>query len=69
MRIAVDVRELCGRFPLTGSAALRRVPGRTGFALAVGGFHPRFPVPPGFPALQPVTVALTQTGVTSAVIA
>ena len=34
--------KLCGRFPLTGAAAFRRVPGVSGFALAVGGFHPRF---------------------------
>ena len=51
--------KLCGRFPLTGSAAFRRVPGVCGFALAVGGFHPRFAAPPGFPALTRVTVALT----------
>ncbi len=51
--------KLCGRFPLTGSAAFRRVPGISGFALAVGGFHPRFAAPPGFPALTRVTVALT----------
>lgn len=51
--------KLCGRFPLTGSAALRRVHGPVGFALAVGGFHPQFTVPAGFPALQRITVALT----------
>ena len=51
--------KLCGRFPLTGSAALRRVRGSAGFALAVGGFHPEFAVPAGFPALQRITVALT----------
>ncbi len=51
--------KLCGRFPLTGAAAFRRVPGVSGFALAVGGFHPRFAAPPGFPTLPRVTVALT----------
>ncbi|SFS14094.1 hypothetical protein SAMN04487846_2846 [Microbacterium sp. cf046] len=51
--------KLCGRFPLTGSAALRRVRGSVGFALAVGGFHPDFRIPAGFPALKPITVALT----------
>jgi hypothetical protein len=51
--------KLCGRFPLTGAAAFRRTPGVSGFALAVGGFHPRFAAPPGFPALPRITVALT----------
>jgi hypothetical protein len=51
--------KLMGRFPLTGAAAFRRVPGVRGFALAVGGFHPRFTPPPGFPAVPRVTVALT----------
>jgi hypothetical protein len=51
--------KLCGRFPLTGAAAFRRIPGATGFALAVGGFHPRYAAPPGFPTLPRVTVALT----------
>ena len=41
--------KLCGRFPLTGAAAFRRVAGVKGFALAVGGFHPRFPPRPGSP--------------------
>ncbi|MFP5415290.1 MAG: DUF6603 domain-containing protein [Actinomycetes bacterium] len=50
--------KLCGRFVLTGAAAFRRAPGQ-GFALAVGGFNPRFSPPAGFPALPRVTVALT----------
>ena len=33
--------------------------GLGGFALAVGGFHPRFRPPDGFPALPRITVALT----------
>lgn len=51
--------KLCGRFALTGSAAFRRTPGRGGFALSVGGFHPAFRPPDGFPALKRITVALT----------
>ena len=39
---------LCGRFVLTGAAAFRRAKGE-GFALAVGGFNPRFRPPSGFP--------------------
>lgn len=50
--------KLCGRFVLTGAAAFRRERGQ-GFALAVGGFNPRFTPPAGFPALPRVTVALT----------
>ena len=51
--------KLCGRFALTGSAAFRRTPGQGGFALSVGGFHPSFRPPDGFPALKRITVALT----------
>jgi hypothetical protein len=51
--------KLCGRFALTGSAAFRRTPGAGGFALAVGGFHPSFRAPDGFPTLRRITVALT----------
>jgi hypothetical protein len=51
--------KIAGRFPLTGAAAFRRVPGGGGFALAVGGFHPQFRPPDGFPALPRITVALT----------
>lgn len=50
--------KLCGRFVLTGAAAFRRERGQ-GFALAVGGFNPRFSPPASFPALPRVTVALT----------
>jgi hypothetical protein len=49
---------LCGRFVLTGAAAFRRNRGE-GFALAVGGFNPRFRPPTGFPAVPRVTIALT----------
>ena len=49
---------LCGRFVLTGAAAFRRAKGE-GFALAVGGFNPRFRPPSGFPVVPRVTIALT----------
>ncbi|HEX6886543.1 MAG TPA: DUF6603 domain-containing protein [Candidatus Nanopelagicales bacterium] len=49
---------LCGRFVLTGAAAFRRAKGQ-GFALAVGGFNPRFRPPAGFPVVPRVTIALT----------
>ena len=50
--------KLFGRFVLTGAAAFRRAPG-VGFALAIGGFNPRFSPPAGFPVVPRVTVALT----------
>ncbi len=50
--------KLCGRFVLTGAAAFRREPG-IGFALAIGGFNPRFSPPANFPAVPRVTVALS----------
>ncbi|NUU16754.1 hypothetical protein HP550_05765 [Cellulomonas humilata] len=50
--------KLCGRFVLTGAAAFRRERGQ-GFALAVGGFNPRFSPPASFPVLPRVSVALT----------
>ncbi|WP_298133934.1 DUF6603 domain-containing protein, partial [Micropruina sp.] len=50
--------KLFGRFALTGAAAFRRAPG-LGFALAIGGFNPRFSPPAGFPVVPRVTVALT----------
>ncbi|MCW3157697.1 DUF6603 domain-containing protein [Micropruina sonneratiae] len=50
--------KLFGRFALTGAAAFRRARGQ-GFALAIGGFNPRFTAPVGFPVVPRVTVALT----------
>lgn len=50
--------RLFGRFVLTGAAAFRRRKGE-GFALAVGGFNPRFQPPSGFPVVPRVTIALT----------
>jgi len=52
--------KLCRRFVLTGAMALRAGwKGSGGFALAVGGLHPKFALPQGFPLLKRVGVALT----------
>lgn len=51
--------SLFGRFPITGDAALRMGWRRPrSLALAVGGFHPDFAPPPGFPQLRRVALAL-----------
>jgi hypothetical protein len=59
---AVDatlVDSRLAQFALTGDMALRMSWGaQPAFLLAVGGFHPRFAAPPGFPALERVAVAL-----------
>src|SRR5262245_33378321 len=59
---AVDatlVDSRLAQFALTGEMALRMSWGaQPAFLLAVGGFHPRFAAPPGFPALERVAVAL-----------
>ena len=59
---AVDATLIDSRiaqFALTGDLALRLGWGPNPvFLLAVGGFHPRFAAPPGFPALDRVAVAL-----------
>ena len=59
---AVDatlVDSRLAQFALTGDMALRMSWGaQPSFLLAVGGFHPRFTAPPGFPALERVAVAL-----------
>jgi hypothetical protein len=61
---AVDatlVDSRLGQFALTGDLALRLSWGdNPTFLLAVGGFHPRFSAPPGFPALQRVAIALAE---------
>jgi hypothetical protein len=61
---AVDatlVDSRLAQFALTGDLALRLSWGANpSFLLAVGGFHPRFSAPPGFPALQRVAIALAQ---------
>jgi hypothetical protein len=46
-------------FAVTGDMALRASWGeKPGFVLAVGGLHPRFQPPAGFPALRRLTIAL-----------
>ncbi len=53
--------RLCGRFPITGAMAMRMAwQGMPGFALAVGGLHPDFRAPPGFPSVARLQLALTQ---------
>jgi hypothetical protein len=48
-----------GPFAITGDAALRMAWGKDPtFALALGGFHPAFQPPPGFPELRRLTIAL-----------
>lgn len=47
-------------FPITGDMALRMLWGKQpAFALAVGGFHPRFVPPPGFPSLRRLAIPLS----------
>jgi Family of unknown function (DUF6603) len=47
---------------LTGTGALRASWGaRPGLVVAAGGFHPRFPVPAGFPALERLTISLADS--------
>ncbi|HVG77321.1 MAG TPA: DUF6603 domain-containing protein [Patescibacteria group bacterium] len=48
------------RFVLTGQMAMRLVwKGDASFALAVGGLHPKFALPAGFPRLDRIALALT----------
>jgi hypothetical protein len=57
--VLVDSRFV-HRFVLTGQMAMRMAwEGTPGFALAVGGMHPRFTLPAGFPKLQRISLALT----------
>lgn len=60
--IAVDAALYDSRvatFAITGDMALRANFGsRPAFVLAVGGFHPRFSPPEGFPALDRVAISL-----------
>lgn len=50
------------RYPVTGAMALRaRWGDDPAFALAVGGLHPRFTAPSGFPKLARVIVGLSQS--------
>lgn len=52
--------RLLNRFALTGEMAMRlKWQGAPAFALAVGGLHPAFNPPPGFPKLARVAINLT----------
>jgi hypothetical protein len=59
---ALDARlydsKLCNRFVLTGAMAMRMGFGES-FALAIGGLHPRFTPPAGFPQVDRLQIALT----------
>ncbi len=50
--------KLCGRFVLTGAMAMRIGFG-DGFALAIGGVHPRFTPPRSLPPVPRLQIALT----------
>jgi uncharacterized protein DUF6603 len=62
--LAIDARLFDSRIgPITidGDAAVRaRWKGDPDFALSIGGFHPRFRPPAGFPALRRVSLNLTR---------
>ncbi|MEN3281423.1 MAG: hypothetical protein V7607_2563 [Solirubrobacteraceae bacterium] len=48
-------------FPIAGDMAFRMGwKANKTFAIAAGGFHPRFPVPPGFPALRRLSISLAE---------
>ncbi|HYO38078.1 MAG TPA: DUF6603 domain-containing protein [Nocardioidaceae bacterium] len=53
--------KLCDRFVLTGAMAMRMgwKDAGPGFALSVGGLHPRFVPPAGFPSVARLQLALT----------
>jgi Family of unknown function (DUF6603) len=54
--------RLVHKFPLTGSMAMRLNWGSSPvFALSVGGFHPAFRPPPGFPALARISISFSDT--------
>lgn len=60
--VSVDASLVDSRiagFAVTGDMALRTGwKAAKGFAVAVGGFHPKFLAPPGFPALQRLAISL-----------
>lgn len=59
---ATLVDSQIGPFSITGDMALRIGWGANPmFMLSVGGYHPRFQAPPGFPALRRVSVALSDS--------
>jgi hypothetical protein len=52
--------KICSRFVITGAMAMRMGwKGTGGFALAIGGLHPKFLAPPGFPSVARLQLALT----------
>ncbi len=53
--------KICDRFVLTGGMAMRMGWKDTGpgFALSVGGLHPKFATPAGFPSVARLQIALT----------
>ena len=52
--------KICGRFVITGAMAMRMSwKDSPGFALAVGGLHPKFTAPAGFPTVARLQLALT----------
>jgi hypothetical protein len=54
--------RLLGKFPLTGSMAMRLNWGSAPvFALSVGGFHPAFKPPPNFPTLERLAISFSNT--------
>ena len=54
--------RLLKKFVLTGSMAMRlRWSGSPMFALSVGGFHPAFKPPTGFPALERIALSLSES--------
>jgi len=54
--------KLFGR-PVSGEMALRARWGEgSAFAVSIGGFHPRFTAPPGFPPVKRFTIALQKSG-------
>lgn len=54
--------RLAGKFPLTGSMALRLSWGsKPIFALSIGGFHPAFKPPPQFPVLERLAISFSST--------
>ena len=60
--VSIDASLIDSRiavFAITGDMALRAGWKETkGFAVAVGGFHPKFNPPPGFPALRRLAISL-----------
>lgn len=54
--------RLAGKFPITGSMAMRlRWGSQPSFALSIGGFHPAFKPPANFPVLQRLAISFSNT--------